>query len=75
MGRGLRLAPEVLSHSPQYYVWRQGAGRGERAERGAASARPSARAATASSVRVGELPATLVCELDPSDTLLVYGVP
>lgn len=46
-------------------------------ERGAGRglARPSARAATASSVRVDELPATLVSELDPSDTLLVYGVP
>lgn len=50
--------------------------RGERASgRGVVGARPSARASTASSVRVGELPATLVCELDPSDTLLVYGEP
>lgn len=42
---------------------------------GATGARPSARAAAASSVRVGESPTTFVCKLDPSDTLLVYGVP
>lgn len=49
----------------------QAAGGGE----GATGARPSARAAAASSVRVGESPTTFVCKLDPSDTLLVYGVP
>lgn len=65
---GLGLAPEVLSRQ---YVRRCGATDGALGGAG----RASARAATASSVRVGELPATLVCELDPSDSLLVYGVP
>lgn len=55
--------------SVRWHGWRKRAGGG--------LVRPSARAAStaASSVRVDELPATLVCELGPSDTLLVYGVP
>lgn len=61
---------------PKFYlsVW-GGAGGRVRGGGRMAGARPSTRAATASSVRVEELPATLVCVLDPSDTLLVYGVP